>query len=677
VRRLPAALILVTAVLGSSRAQSQNLLPLGPEIDLADEAEKVQFEPVVGVDDTGSWWAIWGDLRPAYDLSYRDFDAQGNAGPQLRFDDDALPSAGFRGAEAGRRGARAGWWISLPPDVSHGYYAQVARLRPPGEDEFEASFELAPPDANFIFSGHGDIAYAADGTFVAVWGGTVDFDLHEVDIFARRFDGEGHPLTEVIHVNQSTLGVQGSARTASDGWGNFVVVWQDTYGYDGSMDGIFARRFSRAGVPLGPEFPVNQTTQYRQDFPDVAMDPNGEFLVVWSGWEHDDVYYDVWARRYKRNGEPKGDEYRVNQFRRGSQWLPRIDMDSAGNYVVAWDAYTWRDERKSIIARAYRADGTPLGDEFAAQSSNLGFSGNSYYSRVALSDSGVVVFSWTAYEGSLEREEDARARRFVWPCVADDASLCLGGRFLVRAQRRTPSGSFDGAHALPVGGDSGVFWFFAPENLELYAKVLDGCGVNGRFWVYLAGLTDVEVDVEVTDTWTGEVEVYRTDLLERFPAIQDVEAFDGCGVAPPEGAATPVPLPTEALPNADPVSQEEEATGCGGAQSTRLCLDGGRFRASANYRVAGGEPTIARAIQATEASGFFWFFDPSNLELAVKLLDGCVPFGTRWFYAAGLTDLEVELRVADLLTGEVRYYRSPAGTPFAPIHDAAAFATCP
>jgi len=98
---------------------------------------------------------------------------------------------------------------------------------------------------------------------------------------------------------------------------------------------------------------------------------------------------------------------------------------------------------------------------------------------------------------------------------------------------------------------------------------------------------------------------------------------------------------------------------------------------SATYRVAGGEPEVARAVRGTDAAGFFWFFDSSNLELAVKLLDGCVPFGTWWFYAAGLTDLEVELRVEDTTTGEVRTYASPAGTPFAPVHDTAAFASCP
>ena len=47
------------------------------------------------------------------------------------------------------------------------------------------------------------------------------------------------------------------------------------------------------------------------------------------------------------------------------------------------------------------------------------------------------------------------------------------------------------------------------------------------------------------------------------------------------------------------------------------------------------------------------------------------------FYAAGLTDVKVTLRVADTVAGEVREYSSPMGTAFAPIQDTDAFDTCP
>ena len=48
--------------------------------------------------------------------------------------------------------------------------------------------------------------------------------------------------------------------------------------------------------------------------------------------------------------------------------------------------------------------------------------------------------------------------------------------------------------------DSGYLWFFDADNIELIVKVLDGCGVNNRYWVFAGGLTNVEVDIIVTDT---------------------------------------------------------------------------------------------------------------------------------------------------------------------------------
>jgi len=42
-----------------------------------------------------------------------------------------------------------------------------------------------------------------------------------------------------------------------------------------------------------------------------------------------------------------------------------------------------------------------------------------------------------------------------------------------------------------------------------------------------------------------------------------------------------------------------------------------------------------------------------------------------------LTNIEVELRVTDTQSGTIRTYRNALGTPFAPVQDTDAFATCP
>ena len=48
-----------------------------------------------------------------------------------------------------------------------------------------------------------------------------------------------------------------------------------------------------------------------------------------------------------------------------------------------------------------------------------------------------------------------------------------------------------------VARDSALFWFLEPSNIELQVKVLDTCAINGYRWVFIAGLTDLEVRIEV------------------------------------------------------------------------------------------------------------------------------------------------------------------------------------
>src|SRR5688572_22012090 len=93
------------------------------------------------------------------------------------------------------------------------------------------------------------------------------------------------------------------------------------------------------------------------------------------------------------------------------------------------------------------------------------------------------------------------------PLAAQPSQLPLvEGRFEVSATWQLTDGSAGTARALPLGDASGTFWFFAPDNVELVVKVLDACGTpRPRFWFFAAGLTDVEVEVRVRDTWSGEV----------------------------------------------------------------------------------------------------------------------------------------------------------------------------
>jgi hypothetical protein len=116
-------------------------------------------------------------------------------------------------------------------------------------------------------------------------------------------------------------------------------------------------------------------------------------------------------------------------------------------------------------------------------------------------------------------------------CPGDPERLCLhGGRFELTVEWATPNGMASGdGRVVPFGtGDSGLFWFFQEGNWELLVKVLDGCPVNGRFWVFSAATTNVEYRLRVHDRLTNTDRVYENPPGVLAKAVTDTDAFGGC-----------------------------------------------------------------------------------------------------------------------------------------------------
>ncbi|MFL6290310.1 MAG: CSLREA domain-containing protein, partial [Thermoanaerobaculia bacterium] len=139
-------------------------------------------------------------------------------------------------------------------------------------------------------------------------------------------------------------------------------------------------------------------------------------------------------------------------------------------------------------------------------------------------------------------------------CLPGGSVLCLQeGRFRVSAtlDERFPS---RGAQAVPLTDDTGNYWFFAPDNLEVMIKVLDGCGVNGHWWVFASGLTDVGVHLDVIDLETGGFWFYEHKAGTTFPPRLDTGAFrcsaPAAHAARAEDATLEPPPPASTLPAA-------------------------------------------------------------------------------------------------------------------------------
>lgn len=121
-------------------------------------------------------------------------------------------------------------------------------------------------------------------------------------------------------------------------------------------------------------------------------------------------------------------------------------------------------------------------------------------------------------------------------CVPNFTTLCIDDepgdkRFRVRATyNTTQSGGFSGNAAAiplaPLGVDrGGLFWFFTADNPEMLVKVLNGCSLNNRFWVFITAGTNVGFTVTVRDMETGITRNYNNPDLNPAPPIQHTSAL--------------------------------------------------------------------------------------------------------------------------------------------------------
>jgi plastocyanin len=135
----------------------------------------------------------------------------------------------------------------------------------------------------------------------------------------------------------------------------------------------------------------------------------------------------------------------------------------------------------------------------------------------------------------------------VPPCTDGDFQVCLLNRFLVRVHWMRNNGTSGEGRAIKLTDSSASFEFFEPGNTELVAKIRDnGCALAPgnplrNFWVFVAGLTNVRIELTIIDTRSGAMRQFFNGLNQPFftPAADSPD-----GKANPAGA---IQATTEAL----------------------------------------------------------------------------------------------------------------------------------
>lgn len=241
------------------------------------------------------------------------------------------------------------------------------------------------------------LASLGDGRAVAVW--TTPGEAPEQRRVVGRFlDDGGAPIGDEFAVSKPGAYADRIPAVAASRSGAFVVAWDRT-DPDGTIEGIFVRRFGPEGTALGPELHVSDGP-VDQIEPTVAMDAAGDFAVGWMRLDPK-TDYDPMMRRYDAAGVPLSRPEPVCAERDGWQSGIALAMNERGEIAAVWND-SFDDGGSDIRGRLFAADGTPLTGDLAFTDRLDGrrrVAAHTGVRRVALGDDGRLAIAWEGNSG--------------------------------------------------------------------------------------------------------------------------------------------------------------------------------------------------------------------------------------------------------------------------------------
>ncbi|MCA9093525.1 MAG: cadherin-like domain-containing protein, partial [Planctomycetaceae bacterium] len=159
---------------------------------------------------------------------------------------------------------------------------------------------------------------------------------------------------------------------------------------------------------LDGELQVNTSTADTQTLAQVAIDADGDYVVVWTRYDLNYSRGDVYARRFDSSGVPMGEEFRVNSGVDGFQYGAVVAMDAVGNFVIAWLEASLDYSGRSIIAQWFDSSGSPVAEERQIQSPVPEVN----FLAISMNRNGDSVISWTGRD-SGQSELEHYGKRFA------------------------------------------------------------------------------------------------------------------------------------------------------------------------------------------------------------------------------------------------------------------------
>ncbi len=173
------------------------------------------------------------------------------------------------------------------------------------------------------------VARRADGGFVSAW-----FNF-EYGVAARNigriYQSDGKPRGSAFVIDSTISGYLSSPSIAGAADDGFVVSWTRRESAD-DPGGIYARRFDARGRPNGPVLTVGTRTEGIVGLTDVGLLPDGGFVVVWG--EHNVLNPEIRGREFGPDGSARSEVFQVSAT--GGSDYPAVATDADGDFVVVW-----------------------------------------------------------------------------------------------------------------------------------------------------------------------------------------------------------------------------------------------------------------------------------------------------------------------------------------------------
>jgi hypothetical protein len=328
-------------------------------------ASDAQTQPSVAMDANGDYVVAWSQGTSEYHYDVEATVYSSASGKSKTIDIASVTGVGRPSVAMDANGDFVVAWQVL--DASTFYYGIQAQRYSVAGAALGSTISIGSGSSRADLAQDPKVAMDSAGDFTIAYEGD---DGSDYGIFAQRFNSAGTAQGSSFGVNTVTQGDQVAETIAMDSAGASVIAWQNGTG-DSATPGIYAQLYNSSGTAVGGNFSIDTLPETNgvstPANPSVAMEPTGQFVVAWQYQQTTsgtgNGFQAIAAEQFSATGiaSPNG-VIHVSAPANMEQDYPSVAIDGNGNFVVAWGPSPQPGVAGTLLAQRFNASGTPIGD---------------------------------------------------------------------------------------------------------------------------------------------------------------------------------------------------------------------------------------------------------------------------------------------------------------------------